>query len=72
MYTEGRREEELHRNNYLHFMIKLSLSHVAPVLEYRASVKRFVSLQFLNPRTVGRIPWTGDQPVARPLPTQTE
>jgi hypothetical protein len=29
------------------------------------------SLQFLNPKTVGRIPWTGDQPVARPLHTQT-
>jgi hypothetical protein len=25
--------------------------------------------QFLNPYTVGRTPWTGDQPVARPLPT---
>jgi hypothetical protein len=23
-------------------------------------VKRFVSLQFLNPRTVGRTPWKGD------------
>jgi hypothetical protein len=25
--------------------------------------------QFLNPYTVDRTPWTGDQPVARPLPT---
>jgi hypothetical protein len=25
--------------------------------------------QFLNLYTVGRTPWTGDQPVARPLPT---
>jgi hypothetical protein len=25
--------------------------------------------QFLNPYTVGRTPWKGDQPVARPLPT---
>jgi hypothetical protein len=25
--------------------------------------------QFLNPHTVGRAPWKGDQPVARPLPT---
>jgi hypothetical protein len=25
--------------------------------------------QFLNPYTVGRTPWTEDQPVARPLPT---
>jgi hypothetical protein len=24
--------------------------------------------QFLNPYTVGRTPWTGDQPVASPLP----
>jgi hypothetical protein len=32
--------------------------------------------QFLNPYTVGRTRWTGDQPVARPLPahrtTQTQ
>jgi hypothetical protein len=35
-----------------------------------ASVKRFVSLQFLNPKAVGRTPWAGDQPVTRPLPTQ--
>jgi hypothetical protein len=34
--------------------------------EHRASVKRYVSLQFLNPESVGRILWTGDQPVARP------
>jgi hypothetical protein len=46
----------------------LSLFPVAPTLEHRESVKRFVSLQFLNPKTVGRTPWTGDQPVARPLP----
>jgi hypothetical protein len=48
----------------------VSLFPVAPTLERRASVKRFVSLQFLNPKGVGRTPWTGDQPVARPLPTQ--
>jgi hypothetical protein len=30
-------------------------------------MKRFVSLQFLNPKTAGRIPWMGDQPIARPL-----
>jgi hypothetical protein len=28
--------------------------------------------QFLNLYTVGRTPWTGDQPVARPLPTQNK
>jgi hypothetical protein len=33
-------------------------------------VKRTVSLQFLDLfQTIGRTPWTGDQPVARPLPT---
>jgi hypothetical protein len=41
-------------------------------MEHKASVKRFVSLQFLNPKTVGRTPWTEDQPVAKPLPTQTQ
>jgi hypothetical protein len=25
--------------------------------------------QFLNPYTVGRTPWSGDQPFSRPLPT---
>jgi hypothetical protein len=47
----------------------LSLFPDAPTLEQRASVKRVVSLQFLNVRRVGRTPWTGDQPVERPLPT---
>jgi hypothetical protein len=54
----------------------LRLFPVAPTLEHRASMKRFVSLQLLNPETVGTIPWIGDQPVARPLPmyrrTQTK
>jgi hypothetical protein len=43
----------------------LPLFPVAPTLEHRTSVKSFVSFQFLNPRTVGRTPWTRDQPVAR-------
>jgi hypothetical protein len=50
--------------------LSLSLFPVAPTLEHKASVKRFVSLQFHNPKRVGRTPWTGDQPVERPLPTQ--
>jgi hypothetical protein len=37
---------------------------------HRASVKRFVSLQFLNPKPVSRTSWTGNQSVARLLPTQ--
>jgi hypothetical protein len=50
----------------------LSLSPSAPISEHRASVKGFVSLQFLNPKRIGRTPWTEDQPVERPLLTQTE
>jgi hypothetical protein len=49
-----------------------SLFPVAPTLEQRAALKRFVSPKFLNPKTVGRASWTGDQPVARTLPTQTQ
>jgi hypothetical protein len=48
--------------------LSLSLFLVAPTLEHRASVKRFVSFHFLNPKTVRRAPWTSDQLVARPLP----
>jgi hypothetical protein len=43
---------------------------VSPTLESRASMKQFLSLQFLNSKRVGKNPWTGDQPVPRPLPTQ--
>jgi hypothetical protein len=53
-------------------IFSLSLSSVAPTFEHKTSVQRFVSLQFVNPKTAGRTPWTGDQPVARPLPTQTQ
>jgi hypothetical protein len=36
-------------------------------------MKRFVSLQFLHIKTLGRTAWRGDQPVAIPLPiTNTE
>jgi hypothetical protein len=38
------------------FSISLSLFPVVPTLEHGASVKRFVSLQFLNPKTAGRTP----------------
>jgi hypothetical protein len=50
------------------FLSLFSFFPVALTLEHTASVKRFVSLQFLNRKTVGRSSWTGDQPVARPLP----
>jgi hypothetical protein len=46
-----------------------SLFRVALILEHRASLKRFVSLQFLNPKTIGRTLWMGDQPIARPTYT---
>jgi hypothetical protein len=50
--------------------ISLSLLPVTPNLEHMVSSKRIVSRQFINPKTVGRTHWTGDQPVAKPLPTQ--
>jgi hypothetical protein len=50
----------------MYFSLSLSCcSH----LEHTVSARPFVSLQFLNPNTVGRTPWTGDQPDSRPLPT---
>jgi hypothetical protein len=64
------------RRQIILFSLSLSLSlsrflslPVAPTLEHRASVKRLVSLHFLNTKTVGRTSWTGDPPIARPLPT---
>jgi hypothetical protein len=60
------------RQHNLRTDISLFLFPVAPTFEYRASVKRFVSLQFLNPKTVGGSPWTGDQPIARALPIRTQ
>jgi hypothetical protein len=56
----------------VYFSLSLTLFPVAPTLEHRTSVKRFVSLQFLNPNTVGRTRWTGDRLVARTLPTQIQ
>jgi hypothetical protein len=35
-------------------------------------VERFVLLKFLNPKRVVRAPWMGDQPIAKPLPTQIQ
>jgi hypothetical protein len=51
------------------YSLSLSLFPVAPTWEQGASVKRFVSLQFLNPKTVDSTPRMGNQSVARPLPT---
>jgi hypothetical protein len=63
---------DLHTISQTTEFYSLSLFPVAPTLEHRTSVKRFVSLQFLNSKTVSRTPWMGDQPVARPLPIQTQ
>jgi hypothetical protein len=52
--------------------LSLSLFPVAPTLEHKASVKRFVSFQFFNPETVGRTPLMTDEPVTKPLPIQTQ
>jgi hypothetical protein len=54
------------------FSLSLSLFAVVPTTKLRASVKRFVSLQFLNPKTFGTTPWMGDHHVVRPLPIQTQ
>jgi hypothetical protein len=51
-------------------ILSVSFFLVALTLEHRTSVKRFVSLQFLKSYTGGRTPWTGDEPVVRPLTTQ--
>jgi hypothetical protein len=37
-------------------MRSLSLFPVAPTSEHKTSVRRFVSVQFLKPKTVGRTP----------------
>jgi hypothetical protein len=62
----------LHIHSSLSLSLSLSLFPVTPTLEHRASGKRCVLLQFLNPKRVGRTPWTGDQPIARPLPIHTQ
>jgi hypothetical protein len=49
----------------------IHISSCCSHLEHGASVKSFVSLQFLNPKTVGRPPWTENQPDARSLPIQS-
>jgi hypothetical protein len=57
-------------NLFLNNNTNNNLFPVAPTLKHRASVKCFVSLQFLNPKTVGRAPWMEDQRIARMLRTQ--
>jgi hypothetical protein len=60
-------------HNITSVVVSYVISLLFLLFHFRASVKLFVSLQFLNPNTVGRTPWIGDQPVARPLPnTNTE
>jgi hypothetical protein len=61
-----------HPSSLVTLTVSLSLFPVAPTLKHRASMKLFVSLQFINPKTVGRTPWKGDQPIAMLQPTQTQ
>jgi hypothetical protein len=58
-FTDISHELSLFIYLFLHLTYIDSLVPVAPTLEHRASVKHFASLQFLNPKTVGRTPWTG-------------
>jgi hypothetical protein len=57
---------------FLLFSFYSLLFPVAPTVEHRASVKCFISLQYLNAKKVSKTPWMGDQPITRPLHTQTE
>jgi hypothetical protein len=43
--------------------------HFSSSIALQTFVGPWPLLQFLDLYTVGRTPWTGDQPVARPLPT---
>jgi hypothetical protein len=65
-----RKAKDLSAPLYTLTFLSINLYSCCSLLEQRASVKRFVSLQLFNPKTVDRTPWTGDQPVARSLPTQ--
>jgi hypothetical protein len=60
LYGEARRftrHLRFHSNATNLQNLSLSLFPVAPTLEHRASVKRFVSHQFLNPKTVWLLGW---------------
>jgi hypothetical protein len=43
-----------------------------PLLSLRHPWNALFHSSFFNPKTVARTPWTGDLPVARPLPIQTQ
>jgi hypothetical protein len=61
--------KNLTQSRYLSCLFPHQLIHnLLFPLQHRA----FVSLQFLNIYAVGRTPWMGDQPVARPLPAQDD
>jgi hypothetical protein len=54
---------------YLSLYLSIYLSiYGSPVL----FVGPWLLFQFLNLYTIGRTPWTGDQPVTRPLPTHSK
>jgi hypothetical protein len=69
-YTHAR-ARSLSLSLSLYIYIYIYISPIVTTLDHRSSLKCIVSLQFLNPKKVGRTPWLGDQSVARPLPIQT-
>jgi hypothetical protein len=58
------RSPDLTRCNFYPIYLSIYLSMALQSLWTLAPL-----FQFLNLYTVGRTPWTGDQPIARPLPT---
>jgi hypothetical protein len=66
----------LHTYLPIYLSICLSIYLCCSHLEHRISVKRLFHFNFLVLYTVGRNPWTGHQPITRPLPihkaTQTQ
>jgi hypothetical protein len=54
---------------YLNVLHWYSIHHICLCMALQPSVEPWPLLSFLIFYTVGRTPWMGDQPVARPLPT---
>jgi hypothetical protein len=50
-------------------IILLTISTIRCIMALQPFAVPWLLSQFLHLNTVGRTPWTGDRPVARPLPT---
>jgi hypothetical protein len=55
----------LHKAQVYHRRRRLSRIRLHGLFRFRINFS-----EFMNHRTFGRAPWTGDRPDARPLPTQ--